>query len=386
MRSLTILGSTGSVGTQALDVVRRNPDRFRVVGLAALTNHELLVGQIREFLPPYVAIADPGAAAELREMLGQNIRGVEILDGPDAAERLSRDVEADMVLNALVGSAGLPSTLAALQSGKTLALANKESLVIGGELVMDLIKAEPERLVPVDSEHAALAQLLRGERKEDVKRVILTGSGGPFRGWTRNDLARASVKEALAHPVWQMGPKITIDSATLMNKGMEVIEAHYLFGIDYSQIHVILHPEGIVHALAEFRDGTMLAHLASPDMRLPIQLALAWPERLPTGIAPVPLADKRLTFEPVDREAFPAVDLAYRVGQLGLTFPAVMSAANEVAVMAFLEGKIPLTRVVEIVQGVVDEHEAPASVVSVVNLERADSWARQRAAEIIEAR
>jgi 1-deoxy-D-xylulose-5-phosphate reductoisomerase len=386
MRSLTILGSTGSVGTQALDVVRRNPDRFKVVGLAALTNHELLVGQIREFLPPYVAIADPEAAAELREMLGSNIRGVEIMDGPDAAERLSRDVEADMVLNALVGSAGLPSTLAALQSGKTLALANKESLVIGGELVMDLIKAEPERLVPVDSEHAALAQLLRGERKEDVKSVILTGSGGPFRGWTRNDLARASVKEALAHPVWQMGPKITVDSATLMNKGMEVIEAHYLFAIDYSQIHVILHPEGVVHALVEFRDGTMLSHLASPDMRLPIQLALAWPERLPTGIAPVPLADKRLTFEPVDREAFPAVDLAYRVGQLGLTFPAVMSAANEVAVVAFLEGKIPLTRIVEIVQAVVDEHEAPASVVSVVNLERADSCARRRAAEIIEAR
>jgi 1-deoxy-D-xylulose-5-phosphate reductoisomerase len=252
--------------------------------------------------------------------------------------------------------------------------------------VMDLIKAEPERLIPVDSEHAALAQLLRGERKEDVKSVILTGSGGPFRGWTRNDLARASVKEALAHPVWQMGPKITVDSATLMNKGMEVIEAHYLFAIDYSQIHVILHPEGVVHALVEFRDGTMLSHLASPDMRLPIQLALAWPERLPAGIAPVPLADKRLTFEPVDREAFPAVDLAYRVGQLGLTFPAVMSAANEVAVVAFLEGKIPLTRIVEIVQGVVDEHEAPASVVSVVNLERADSWARRRAAEIIEAR
>jgi 1-deoxy-D-xylulose-5-phosphate reductoisomerase len=386
MRSLTILGSTGSVGTQALDVVRRNPDRFKVVGLAALTNHELLVGQIREFLPPYVAIADPEAAGELREMLGSSIRGVDIVDGPDAAERLSRDVEADMVLNALVGSAGLPSTLAALQSGKTLALANKESLVIGGELVMDLIKAEPERLIPVDSEHAALAQLLRGERKEDVKSVILTGSGGPFRGWTRNDLARASVKEALAHPVWQMGPKITVDSATLMNKGMEVIEAHYLFAIDYSQIHVILHPEGVVHALVEFRDGTMLSHLASPDMRLPIQLALAWPERLPAGIAPVPLADKRLTFEPVDREAFPAVDLAYRVGQLGLTFPAVMSAANEVAVVAFLEGKIPLTRIVEIVQGVVDEHEAPASVVSVVNLERADSWARRRAAEIIEAR
>ncbi len=384
MRTLVILGSTGSVGTQALEVVRRNPDRFRVVGLSAGTNHELLIGQIREFVPPYVAIADEQAAADLREKL-TNIRDVEILMGPDAAETLARDLEADLVLNALVGASGLAPTLAALQSGKTLALANKESLVIGGELVMDLIKGEPERLVPVDSEHAGLAQLLRGERKEDVKRVILTGSGGPFRGWSRNELARASVKEALAHPVWQMGPKITIDSATLMNKGLEVIEAHYLFGLDYSQIHVVIHPEGIVHALVEFRDGTILAQLATADMRLPIQLALAWPERLPTGIEPVPIADKKLTFESVDREAFPAIDLAYRVGQLGLTFPAVMSAANEVAVMAFLEGKIPLTRIVEVVQTVVDEHEAPSTVVSVVNLERADAWARRRAAEIIEA-
>jgi 1-deoxy-D-xylulose-5-phosphate reductoisomerase len=183
-----------------------------------------------------------------------------------------------------------------------------------------------------------------------------------------------------------MGPKITIDSATLMNKGLEVIEAHYLFGLDYSQIHVVIHPEGVVHALAEFRDGSMTAQFAVPDMRLPIQLALAWPERLPAGVGPVPLADSRLSFEPVDREAFPAIDLAYRVGELGLTFPAVMSAANEVAVMAFLEGKIPLTRIVEVVTAVVDEHEAPSSVVSVVNLERADTWARRRAAEIIEAR
>ncbi len=386
MRSLTILGSTGSVGTQALDVVRRNPDRFKVVGLAAHTNQELLLGQIREFLPPYVAIVEEEGAADIRRRLGSNVPGVEIFVGPDAAERLARDVEADMVLNALVGSAGLPPTLSALQSGKTLALANKESLVVGGDMVMDLIKGEPERLIPVDSEHAALAQLLRGERREDVKRVILTGSGGPFRGWARSDLARASVKEALAHPVWQMGPKITIDSATLMNKGLEVIEAHYLFGLEYSSIHVIIHPEGIVHALVEFRDGTILAQLATADMRLPIQLALGWPERLSSGIQPVPLADRKLTFEPVDREAFPAIDLAYRVGQLGLTFPAVMSAANEVAVMAFLEGKVPLTRIVEIVQTVVDEHEAPSPVVSVVNLDRADGWARGRAAEIIETR
>ena len=385
MRSLAILGSTGSVGTQALDVVRRNPDRFKVVGLSAGTNRELLVGQIREFVPPYVAIADEEAAVDLREKL-VGIRGVELFVGPDAAEMLARDVEADMVVNALVGSAGLAPTLAALQSGKSLALANKESLVVGGELVTDLVKGEPERLIPVDSEHAALAQVLRGERREDVKRVILTGSGGPFRGWTRTELAKASVKEALAHPVWQMGPKITIDSATLVNKGLEVIEAHYLFGLEYSQIHVVIHPEGIVHALVEFRDGTLLAQFAVPDMRLPIQLALAWPERLPTGVASVPLVDSRLSFEPVDREAFQAIDLAYRVGGLGLTFPAVMSAGNEVAVMAFLEGKIPLTRIVEVIQAVVDEHEAPSSVVSIVSLERADAWARKRAAEIIEAR
>jgi len=385
MKSVTILGSTGSIGTQTLDVIRHNPDRFKVVGLSAAGgNRELLAGQVREFLPPVVAIADESAADDVRQKLG-SLKGVEVISGPDAAESLARDVETDVVVNALVGSAGLGPTLATLQSGKTLALANKESLVVGGELVTDLIKGEPERLLPVDSEHAALAMALRGERREDIKRVVLTGSGGPFRGWTRSELARASVKEALQHPVWAMGPKITIDSATLMNKGLEVIEAHYLFDIDYSQIHVLIHPEGLVHAMAEFRDGSLRAEMAKPDMRLPIQQALAWPERLPTGVEPVPLTDRPLTFEPVDREAFPAVDLAYRVGGLGLTFPAVMNAANEVAVMAFLESKIPLTRIVELVQTVVDEHE-PASVVSVVNIERADTWARARAAEIIEER
>jgi 1-deoxy-D-xylulose-5-phosphate reductoisomerase len=385
MRSVAILGSTGSVGTQALDVIRHNSDRFKVVGLCAGgANQELFLGQIREFMPPFVAIADEDSAGEMTEKIGA-LRGVELIVGPDSAETLARDLETDVVLNALVGSAGLPPTLAALQTGKTLALANKESLVVGGELVMDLIKGEPERLLPVDSEHAALAMALRGERREDLKRVVLTGSGGPFRGWTRSELSRASVKEALQHPVWTMGPKITIDSATLMNKGLEVIEAHYLFDLAYSQIHVLIHPEGVVHAMAEFRDGSMRAEMAVADMRLPIQLALAWPERLPTGVESVPLTDRALTFEPVDREAFPAVDLAYRVGGLGLTFPAVMNAANEVAVMAFLEGKIPLTRIVEIVQTVVDEHE-PGSVVSIVSIERADRWARQRAAEIVEDR
>jgi 1-deoxy-D-xylulose-5-phosphate reductoisomerase len=388
MRSLCILGSTGSIGTQALDVVRRNPDRFRVVGLSAASNHELLVGQVREFIPPIVAVTDESAAGELREKVGK-LRAVEVLTGPDAAVRLARGSDADMVVNAMVGAAGLPPTLAALQTGSMLALANKESLVVGGELVMDLVKGEPERLLPVDSEHAGLVQCLRGESREDLRRVILTGSGGPFRGWNRDELAKASVREALAHPTWSMGPKITIDSATLMNKGLEVIEAHYLFGLEYSRIDVVVHPESVVHAVAEFRDGSMMAQLAVPDMRLPIQLALAWPERLPRGVEALRLGDPkgptRLTFEPVDREAFPALDLAYRAGELGGTYPAVMNAANEVAVMAFLDGKIPLTGIVEVVASLVDEHE-PAAAVSLVSLDRADAWARRRAGEILAER
>jgi 1-deoxy-D-xylulose-5-phosphate reductoisomerase len=384
MRSLAIIGSTGSVGTQALDVVRRSPDRFKVVGLAAGSGQELLVGQVREFMPPLVAIADEDAAKEVTRQLGA-VRGVDVLSGPDATEILARETDADMVLNAMVGAIGLAPSLAALQSGKMLALANKESLVVGGELIMDLVKGEPDRLVPVDSEHSALAQCLRGERREDLKRVIVTASGGPFRGWTRQELAKASVKEALAHPTWNMGPKITIDSATLMNKGLEVIEAHYLFGLDYKLIDVVVHPESIVHGIAEFGDGSMIAQMAAHDMRLPIQLALAFPDRLGTGIKGLDLAKLgRLTFEPLDREAFPAVDLAYRAGQLGHTYPAALNAANEVAVMAFLEGKIGLIQIPEVVAAVLDEHEA-APVVSEVALTRADRWARSRAAEIIES-
>lgn len=384
MRTLTILGSTGSIGTQALDVVRRNPDRFRVVGLGAGTSHELLVGQVREFVPPLVAIADEDSAAELKRSLG-SVRSVEILSGPEAMEMLARDADADMVLNAMVGSVGLRPSLTTLQSGKMLALANKESLVVGGELIMDLVKGEPDRLVPVDSEHSALAQCLRGERRDDLRRLIVTASGGPFRGWTRDELARASVKEALSHPTWSMGPKITVDSATLMNKGLEVIEAHYLFGLDYDLIDVVVHPESIVHGIAEFTDGSMMAQLAAPDMRLPIQLALAYPERLGAGVRGLDLPRLgRLTFEPLDRAAFPAVDLTYRAGKMGRTYPAALNAANEAAVTAFLAGRIRLVHIAEVVSAVLDEHDAPA-VVSEVALERADRWARARAAEVIEA-
>jgi len=382
MRTLGILGSTGSIGTQALDVVRRNPDRFKVVGLGAGSSHDLLVGQIREFMPPLVAISDEAAARELKSHLG-SLRGVDILSGPDAAEILARESEADMVLNAMVGAVGLGPSLAALQSGKLLALANKESLVVGGELVMDLVKGEPDRLIPVDSEHSALAQCLRGERRDDLARVIVTASGGPFRGWTREELAKASVKEALAHPTWNMGPKITIDSATLMNKGLEVIEAHYLFGLDYRMIDVVVHPESIVHGIAEFADGSMIAQMAGHDMRLPIQLALGFPDRLGTGIRRLDLPKLgRLTFEELDREAFPAVDLAYRAGRMGQTYPAVLNAANEVAVMAFLDARIRLVQIPEVVGIVLDEHE-PAPIVSEVTLSRADRWARDRSGDVI---
>jgi 1-deoxy-D-xylulose-5-phosphate reductoisomerase len=385
VRSLAILGSTGSIGTQALDVVRRNPDHFRVVGLGAKgSSHQLLIGQIREFMPPLVAIADEQTVVELKRNLGP-IRSVEIISGPGAMEALARETDADMVLNAMVGAVGLAPSLAALQSGKMLALANKESLVVGGELIMDLVKGEPDRLVPVDSEHSALAQCLHGERREDLKRVIITASGGPFRGWSREELAKASVKEALAHPTWQMGPKITIDSATLMNKGLEVIEAHYLFRLEYNQIDVVVHPESIIHGIAEFTDGSMIAQMASADMRLPIQLALAFPDRLGAGIPCLDLtALGRMSFEQLDRESFPAVDLAYRAGRLGLTYPAALNASNEVAVMAFLEGKIRLVQIADVVAAVLDEHEA-APVVSEVALDRADRWARSRAAEIIES-
>ena len=407
MRSLAILGSTGSIGTQALDVVRRHPDRFRVLGLGAGSSHELLVGQIREFKPPVVAIADEEAAAQLTANLG-GMRGVEILSGPQAMETLARDSDADMVLDAVVGAVGLAPSLAALQSGKLLALANKESLVVGGELIMDLVKGEPDRLIPVDSEHSALAQCLRGERRDDLRRVVVTASGGPFRGWTRAELAKASVREALAHPTWNMGPKITIDSATLMNKGLEVIEAHYLFDLDYDDIDVVIHPEALVHGIAEFRDGSMIAQVANPDMALPIQLALSWPERMPEGIEPLQIGVtpqtftfepvrlptgirgldlaslSMLTFEELDREAFPAVDLAYRAGRLGATYPAALNASNEEAVLAFLGGRIGLVQIPEVVAAVLDEH-TPAKVVSEVALGRADRWARLRSAEIIES-
>ena len=383
MRTISILGSTGSIGTQALDVIRRNPDRLRVVGLAAGANHDLLIGQIREFTPPLVAIADETAAARLTQRLG-TMRGVEILSGPGATETLARESDADMVLNAMVGAIGLGPSLAALQSGKILALANKESLVVGGELIMDLVKGEPDRLVPVDSEHSALAQCLRGGAREEVARLVLTASGGPFRGRTTDQLADVTVEQALAHPTWDMGPVVTINSATLVNKGLELIEAHLLFGVPYADIDVVVHPQSIVHSMVTFADGATIAQASPPDMRLPIALALAWPDRLPVV---QPALDWTTAaswdFLPLDEVAFPAVRLARQAGEAGGVVPALYNASNEEAVAAFVAGRLSFRGIVDLVARTLDDAPDLGVPTCVEDVLAAEKWAREHARTVI---
>ncbi len=361
MKKVALLGATGSIGTQALEIIDAHPE----LELCAVA-----VGE-RE--------------AEARQIAEE--RGVEHVSvaGSPPLEELIERSDPDVVLNGVVGFAGLPATLAALERGIDLALANKESLVAAGDLALAAKERGRGRILPVDSEHSAAFQCLDGRAEETLHSLVLTASGGPFRGRTRAELASVSPSEALAHPTWSMGPKITVDSATLMNKGLEVIEAHYLFGLDYDRLDVVVHPESIIHGLAEFSDGSTIAQMAMADMRLPIQLALGFPDRLRAGIKGVDLAALgKLTFEELDRDAFPALDLAYRAGRLGQTYPAALNAANEVAVLAFLEGKIRLIQIADVVSAVLDEHEG-APVVSEVALARADRWARTRAAEIIES-
>lgn len=310
MRRVLILGSTGSIGIQALDVIRTRRDRFEIVGLSAGANAELLGAQAAEFGVPAQATA------------------LASTDGADAAERLVRDVDADVVLNGITGSIGLGPTLAALETGRTLALANKESLIVGGDLVTAL--AAPGQIVPVDSEHSAIAQALRAGEHAEVRRLVLTASGGPFRGRTRASLADVTPAEALAHPTWNMGRVVTTNSATLVNKGLEVIEAHLLFGIDYDDIDVAVHPQSIVHSMVEFVDGSTIAQASPPDMRLPISLGIDWPHRVAGVGAPLDWTTAQTwTFQPLDAEAFPAVELAKHVGRAGGTYPAVFNAANE---------------------------------------------------------
>ncbi|WP_248582299.1 1-deoxy-D-xylulose-5-phosphate reductoisomerase [Nocardioides sp. InS609-2] len=358
-RDVVILGSTGSIGTQALDLVRAHPDRFRVVGLTAGgSNPALFEAQVAEFAPAHHGLGE-------------------------AASNELAAAECDVVLNAITGAVGLRPTLAALDAGNTLALANKESLIMGGPLVLD--RAAPGQIVPVDSEHSALAQCLRGGTAQEVRRLVLTASGGPFRGRTRDQLADVTVDEALAHPTWAMGPVITINSATLVNKGLEVIEAHLLFDIPFDRIAVVVHPTSVVHSMVEFVDGSTLAQASPPTMLIPIALGLGWPDRVPDAAPSVDWTTAQTwEFFPLDDEAFPAVALARAAGERGSTAPAVYNAANEVCVEAFRTGRLRFVDIVDTVNAVVTAHDVPSEQqLTVDDVLAADAWARDEAARLI---
>lgn len=381
-RRLVILGSTGSIGVQALDVVARAAGELQIVGLSAGADWQRLIEQAREHGVSRIALADPDAAAQASEAW----TGAEVLAGPDGLVRLITEAECDLVLNAIVGSAGLVPTVAALGEGIDLALANKESLVVGGELVTQLAQATGANIIPVDSEHSALHQLLGSERPGTVDRLILTASGGPFRGRTVAELEDVTIEQALAHPTWAMGGKITIDSATLMNKGLELIEAHHLFGTSYAQIDVIVHPQSIVHSLIQLCDGATLAHLGYPDMRVPISYGLHYPDRVDVPIRPLDLAAlASLTFEPVDLETFPSLRLAREAGLAGGTAPCTLNAANEVAVHAFLGGRLEFLEIAAVIEETLTAVPA-ARVHSFDSLARADGHARRFASELVQTR
>ncbi len=378
-RGLAVLGSTGSIGTQALEVVDAHPDRLRVVALTAQRNVDLLEEQARRYRPSLACMADIAAAGELSRRLAGT--GIEVVGGPEGLLEAAAFPLADTVLNAIVGSAGLPPTLAALGSGKRLALANKESMVAGGELVLSALRSGGE-LIPVDSEHGAVFHCLRGEDINEVEAVILTASGGPFYGRSRDELAEVTVEDALSHPTWSMGRKITIDSATLMNKGLEVIEAHFLFGVPYERIRVLAHPQSVVHSLVEFKDGSLSAQLSLPDMRLPIALALSYPERWGPPFKRTDLsALGKLTFGEIDRDTFGCLELAYRAGKEGGTATAVLNAANEVAVEAFLRGSIAFLDIEGIIKETLDAHR-PSPVRSLDDVLAAEEWARAKATSL----
>jgi 1-deoxy-D-xylulose-5-phosphate reductoisomerase len=385
-RDVVILGSTGSIGTQALDIVRRNRGRFRVVALAAGGgNPGLLASQAAEFGVAAVAVADPRAVPAVQAALSHHLPTAfpapEVLAGDDAVCQLAA-WPCDVVLNGVTGAAGLRATLAALEAGRTLALANKESLIIGGPLVTSV--AKPGQIVPVDSEHSTIAQCLRAGRNSEVRRLILTASGGPFRGWPEHKLAGVTPEQALAHPTWNMGPLVTVNSATLVNKGLEVIEAHLLFGFGLDRIDVVVHPQSIVHSMVEFADGATIIQASPPDMRIPIALGLAWPDRVADAAPGLDWTSAASwTFEPLDHDAFPAVALAREAARLGGTAPAVYNGANEACVADFLAGRIPFPRIVDTVARILSEHDTSGTgVATLEDVLAVDSWARARAREL----
>jgi 1-deoxy-D-xylulose-5-phosphate reductoisomerase len=399
-RSVVLLGSTGSIGTQAIDVLQRHPDRFRVTGISAGGADPVTLGRQAVALGAQtIAVADEDAAgpvfaavADAAFASGRPFAGIEVLAGPDAATRLAAR-GGDVVLNGITGSVGLGPTLAALGAGSTLALANKESLVVGGPLVAAALQ-RPDQIVPVDSEHSAIAQALRSGRHgpdgapTEVRRLVLTASGGPFRGRSRDELTAITTEQALAHPTWSMGPVVTVNSATLMNKGLELIEAHLLFGVPTERITVVVHPQSVVHSMVEFVDGSTIAQASPPDMRLPIALGLSWPDRLPE-VAPACdwSSATSWTFEPLDEVAFPAVGLARAAVGASATHPAVLNAANEQCVAAFLAGRIAFLDIVDTVAAVLAEHDGvPAAGLALDDVLDAERWARARADELLARR
>ncbi|OHB55983.1 MAG: 1-deoxy-D-xylulose-5-phosphate reductoisomerase [Planctomycetes bacterium GWF2_50_10] len=374
-RNIAILGSTGSIGKNALRVIESlGPDNYRVLALTAHNSVDLLIEQCRIFKPAYVAITNPASAAEFTRKYEQT--GTKLLTGPDGLVEIALMAEVDTVLTAVVGAAGLPAVLAAANAGKTLAIANKEPLVIAGQLLTTAAAKSGAKILPVDSEHSAIFQSLQAGSAGEVQKIILTASGGPFRCASREEIYNATVSDALAHPTWNMGPKITIDSATMMNKALEVIEAKWLFNVPVEKIEVLIHPESIVHSMVEFIDGSVIAQLGTPDMCLPIQYALTYPARQ-KGISPhLNLAQLgTLTFASPDMQTFRALALGYQAAKAGLSAPVVFNAANEIAVEAFLAGKIKFGNIVEIIEYCLDKHNASSSI-SLEQLLEADSWAR----------
>lgn len=379
MKAITILGSTGSIGTQTLEIVAQYPEEFRVVGLAAGSNVAMLVEQITQFRPAIVAICQEDKLTELKTAIASLDYQPLVLAGDEGVVEVAGYGDAEIVVTGIVGCAGLLPTIAAITAGKDIALANKETLIAGGPVVLPLIAKHGIKLLPADSEHSAIFQCLQGVPSGGLRRIILTASGGAFRDWPVEKLASVKVQDALKHPNWSMGRKITVDSATLMNKGLEVIEAHYLFGLDYEDIDIVIHPQSIIHSLIEVQDTSVLAQLGWPDMRLPLLYALSWPERIYTDWEPLDLLKvANLTFKAPDHNKYPCMKLAYAAGRAGGSMPAVLNAANEQAVALFLEEKIQFLDIPRLIESVCDRHQADNSPTpSLEDILRADQWARQ---------
>jgi 1-deoxy-D-xylulose-5-phosphate reductoisomerase len=385
LKRLAILGSTGSIGANALDVIERFPGRYRVVSLAAARSIDLLAEQAHRHRPEIIAVLNAEVAAELKKVLPRELK-TQVVFGPEGYAAAAIESGAEVVVSAMVGAAGLLPTYAAVSKGLTIALANKESLVAGGELVMAKARQTGARILPVDSEHSAIFQCLMGNDKSEARFIWLTASGGPFRNLSRSDLAKVTPEMALNHPNWEMGPKITVDSATLMNKGLEVIEAHWLFGQSYDSIKVVVHPQSLVHSMVEFQDGSVIAQLGPPDMRLPIAFALSYPKRLKWDVPSLDLAALgALTFELPDEERFPALGLAFAAGRQGGVSPAVLNGANEVAVQSFLSGRLDYLGITACVEDILSQHPGGRAE-SVTAVSAADDWARLKAEEWVNAR